>query len=258
MLILIGHPCTADVKALSCSLGSSLGKMLLSALRGRLWHLQMKQSQFHPERRDQCNAGDIRNLVFKMYFVLYSLSQCPNTLLSTAKLSFNLLSRDPNSNKTTIVPQNKPCLLPSVSQSDIFRDMGAQEWGASPREEWHRHSLRTANLLPADGGTEGFAPSLPLLLLMHHNQFLARAHKRGSKALLPVPGCPLEGVHVLPPFGKMKLGTTTHQQWLNPEVSSCPHTLLKVQQSHDINPQDTKVLGPLFESKLSNLFKEQD
>lgn len=257
MLILIGHPCTADVRALSCLLGSSLGKMLLSALRGRLWHLQMKQSQFHPERRDQCNAGDIRNLVFKMYFVLYSLSQCPNTLLSTAKLLTYSL-------EIQIVIKPLLCLKTNLafchqSHSLIyFRDMGAQEWGASPREEWHRHSLCTANLLPADGGTEGFAPSLPLLLLMHHNQFLARAHKRGSKALLPVPGCPLEGVHVLPPFGKTKLGTTTHQQWLNPEVSSCPQTLLKVQQSHDINPQDTKVLGPLFESKLSNLFKEQD
>lgn len=133
MLILIGHPCTADVRALSCSLGSSLGKMLLSALRGRLWHLQMKQSQFHPERRDQCNAGDIRNLVFKMYFVLYSLSQCPNTLLSTAKLSFNLLSRDTNSNKTTIVPQNKPCLLPSVSQSDIFSGHGGSGVRGQPQ-----------------------------------------------------------------------------------------------------------------------------
>lgn len=81
-----------------------------------------------------------------MYFVLYSLSQCPNILLSTAKLSFNLLSRDPNSNKTTIVPQNKLLLLPSISQFDLFlghREAGA---GASPREEWHGHSLHTARV----------------------------------------------------------------------------------------------------------------
>lgn len=48
---------------------------------------------------------------------------------------------------------------------------------------------------------------------------------------------------MLPPFGKMKLGTVTHQQWPNPEVSPCPHTLLKVQQSHDKNQQHTKVFG---------------
>lgn len=206
--------------------------MLLSALRGSLWHLQMKQSQLHPQRRGQCNTGDIRNLIFKMYFVLYLFSQCPNILLSTAKLSFNWFSRDPNSNKTTIVPKAN---LSFCHQSQSLTFLGMQERGASPREEWDRHSLHMATC--ADGGTnDGFVPSLPLLLLVHHEQVLAWAHKRAAKHR-----CQSWGV---PPFGKMKLGTATHQQWPNPEVSPCPYTLLKVQQSHDKNQQDTKVFGP--------------
>lgn len=54
----------------------------------------------------------------------------------------------------------------------------------------------------------------------------------------------------------MKLATTTQQQWPSPELSLCPHALLKVQQSQDKNQQDTKVFG--FCSNLNCLISSRN
>lgn len=246
MLILIGYPCIAWSESTLLFVGKLTGKMLLSALRGSLWHLQMKQSQLHPQRRDQCNTGDIRNLIFKTYFVLYSLSQCPNISLSTAKLSFNWFSRDPNSNKTTIVPKAN---LSFCHQSQRL----TYSWGC-----------RSEGLAPGRSGTgtpftrppaQMVAPMMALSLPCHCSSSCSTSRslhglKKGSKALLPVLGCPslwqnAAGHSHSPAVAKSRSVTVSPHP---PEGPTVPW-----QKSAGY-----KSVWSLFESKLSILFKEQD
>lgn len=227
-----------------------LGKMLLSALRGRLWHLQMKQSQLHPERRDQCNTGDIRNLIFKIYFAFYLLSQCPNILLSTAKLSFNLFSRDPNSNRTTTVQGANLSFCHQSQSLTYFWDRGMQEWGASPREQWHSQLCRWWHWW-------WLCPFPAIALLVHHKQFLPRAHK-GQQSITASPGVSLGRGSCAPSLWQNEAG---HSH--SPAVAKCRNITMSPHPPEGPTVPWQKSAGyksvwTLFESKLANLFKEQD